>query len=59
MDERGLESLADVPVNGFVNGIAIGPEARFCVAAIAQEPRLGRWDRVPNAKNRFGIIKLR
>jgi ribosomal RNA-processing protein 9 len=36
----------------------MGPGGKFCVAAVGQEPRLGRWDRVPRAKNRFAIIKL-
>lgn len=43
---------------GYINDIAIGPKARFCVAAVGQEPRLGRWDRVPGAKNRVAIVQL-
>jgi len=58
-DERGLVLLQKIPVHGYVNDIAIGPEGKFCVAAIGQEPRLGRWDRVPRAKNRFAIIQLK
>ena len=46
-------------MDGFINDVAIGPRARFCVAAVGQEPRLGRWDRVSSAKNRFAIIPLR
>ena len=56
---RGLEALNRIPLSGFVNGIAVGPKARFCVVASGQEPRLGRWDRIPRAKNRFGIVRLR
>jgi len=59
MEERGIESLSRVPLHGFINDIAVGPKARFCVVAVGQEPRLGRWDRVPRAKNRFGIVQLR
>lgn len=58
-DERGIESLSQVPLHGFINDIAVGPKARFCVVAVGQEPRLGRWDRVSRAKNRFGIVQLR
>ncbi len=36
----------------------MGPGGKFAVAAIGQEPRMGRWDRVPRAKNRFAIIQL-
>mmetsp|Transcript_4464 Transcript_4464/g.5785 ORF Transcript_4464/g.5785 Transcript_4464/m.5785 type:complete len:116 (+) Transcript_4464:2-349(+) len=59
LDERGIEPLSKIPVFGYINGLAIGPKARFCVTAIGQEHRLGRWDRVSRAKNRFGIIMLR
>ena len=58
-EERGIESLSQLPLHGFINDIAIGPKARFCVVAVGQEPRLGRWERVSKAKNRFGIIQLR
>lgn len=57
--ERGIEALSQIPLHGFVNDIAVGPKARFCVVAVGQEPRLGRWDRVARAKNRFGIVQLR
>jgi hypothetical protein len=59
LDSRGLEPLNQIPLLGFVNGIAIGPKARFCVVAVGQEPRLGRWNRIAKAKNRFGIVRLR
>lgn len=62
-DERefgksGIKPLDVIPIHGFINGIAMGPGGKFCVAAIGQEPRMGRWDRVPRAKNRFAIIHL-
>lgn len=58
LDDRGLEALQKIPVHGYINDICIGPKGRFCVAAIGQEPTLGRWDRVKRAKNRFAIIQL-
>lgn len=58
-DERGLEPLGRIPLHGFINDIALGPRARFCVATIGQEPRLGRWERVAKAKNRFAIVRMR
>jgi len=57
-NEAGISPLESVPIHGHINSIAMGPEGKFCVAAVGQEPRLGRWDRVPRAKNRFAIIKL-
>ena len=59
LDSRGFEAINKIPLLGYVNGIAIGPRARFCVVASGQEPRLGRWNRVAKAKNRFGIVRLR
>ncbi len=58
-DNRGISVIGKIPVHGYINDIAIGPKGRFCVAAVGQEPRLGRWDRIPSAKNRFAIIPLR
>uniref|UniRef100_A0A7S3V791 Anaphase-promoting complex subunit 4 WD40 domain-containing protein n=1 Tax=Chaetoceros debilis TaxID=122233 RepID=A0A7S3V791_9STRA len=55
---RKLDSIGKIPLIGYINDIAIGPKARFCVAAVGQEPRLGRWDRVPGAKNRVAIVQL-
>lgn len=59
LKDRGIEPIGQIPVHGYINDVAIGPKARFCVVAVGQEPALGRWDRVAKAKNRFGIIQLR
>jgi ribosomal RNA-processing protein 9 len=59
LDSRGMEPLDSIPLHGYVNSVAVGPKARFCVVAVGQEPRLGRWNRIPGAKNRFGIVRLR
>lgn len=56
--QQGLESVFAAPLHGFVNGICLARKAQFCVAAVGQEHRLGRWTRVPRAKNRLVIIKL-
>ena len=54
-----MEELKSIPLSGYLNGIAVGPKARFCVAACGQEPKLGRWHRVPKAKNRLAIVQMR
>ena len=59
LDSRGMEAMDKIPVTGHINGIAVGPRARFCVVAVGQEPKMGRWNRVAGARNRFGIIRLR
>lgn len=58
-ESRGLEQIQKIPLNGYINDIAVGPKANFCVAAVGQEPRFGRWDRIARAKNRLAIIQLR
>lgn len=57
--DTGITPLDSIPVHGHINSIAMGPEGKFCIAAVGQEPRLGRWDRVPRAKNRVAIIRLK
>lgn len=47
-----------IPVKGFVNGIAIARSARFVVAAVGQEPRMGRWLSVAGARNGVVLSKL-
>lgn len=59
LDSRSLDPLGEIPLEGYINGIAVGPKARFCVVAVGQEPKFGRWNRVAKAKNRFGIVSLR
>jgi ribosomal RNA-processing protein 9 len=56
--ERGLSPLAEVPVNGHINSIVFGPKAKFCVLAVGQEHRLGRWNRIKKAQNRVVVVKL-
>ncbi|KAL2927457.1 hypothetical protein RDABS01_019788 [Bienertia sinuspersici] len=50
-DNRGIEPLFDVPLEGYVNSMAIAKSGRFLVAGVGQEPRLGRWDRISAARN--------
>ena len=57
--ERGLSPLdAKIPLDGYINSIAMGPKVRFAVVAKGQEHRLGRWNPVKRAKNRLAIVKL-
>ena len=46
-----LEPFAVLPQLGFVNGLAAPRDAAFLAAAVAKEPRLGRWEKVAKAKN--------
>jgi ribosomal RNA-processing protein 9 len=59
LNDRGLDPLCQIPLNGYINGIAFGPKARFCAVALGQEHKFGRYARVQGAKNRFGIVQLK
>lgn len=59
LQERGIKPIGEISIDGYINDIAVGPRAKFCLVAVGQEPSLGRWNRVAKAKNRFGIVKLR
>jgi ribosomal RNA-processing protein 9 len=58
LNERGLDPLCNIPMEGHINGIAFGPKAKFCVVAVGQEHKFGRYGSVKGAKNRFGIVQL-
>lgn len=47
---KTLEKVAQIPAVGFVNALAIASSGRFVLAGVGQEPRLGRWGRVQNAR---------
>uniref|UniRef100_A0A0A9Z2T8 U3 small nucleolar RNA-interacting protein 2 n=1 Tax=Lygus hesperus TaxID=30085 RepID=A0A0A9Z2T8_LYGHE len=52
LDTCSLSQIFSVPVVGFCNGICIDSVAgAFAVVAVGQEHRLGRWERISNAKN--------
>ena len=56
--ESGIKPLDAIPIHGFTNSNAMDPGGKFCVVDVGQEPRMGHWDRVLRAKNRFAIIRL-
>jgi ribosomal RNA-processing protein 9 len=47
----GLRHIGSVPARGYVNGLALARSGRFVMAALGQEPRLGRWGRAQGARN--------
>ncbi|KAG6552195.1 hypothetical protein Mapa_006043 [Marchantia paleacea] len=52
---RSLKPIYSVPVKGFVNALAFAHSGRFLLAGVGQEPRLGRWGRIPGVRN--GIMQ--
>mmetsp|Transcript_41402 Transcript_41402/g.134748 ORF Transcript_41402/g.134748 Transcript_41402/m.134748 type:complete len:628 (+) Transcript_41402:695-2578(+) len=55
---RSLSPIHSVPLTGFVNGIALARSGKFVAAAVGQEHRLGRWFRLPEARNSLAIVPL-
>jgi len=55
---RALTSVGSIPLRGFVNSLAIARSARFVVAGVGQEPRMGRWLRDAAAQNGVFIRRL-
>ena len=55
---NNLSLAGALPVRGFVNGLRVARSARFLVAGVGQEPRLGRWARDSKARNGIAIIQL-
>ena len=55
---RSLTPVMSAPLVGFVNGLAVAPSGRFVVAAVGQEHRLGRWFRIPEARNSLAVVPL-
>lgn len=45
-------------MEGFVNGLAVSSTGKFCVAAVGQEHRLGRWEHHKKARNEVCVVPL-
>ncbi|GFP78813.1 U3 small nucleolar RNA-interacting protein 2 [Phtheirospermum japonicum] len=50
-ESKGLRPLFELSLDGFVNSLAFAKSGKFLIAGVGQEPRLGRWGRVADAKN--------
>ena len=53
-----LEVIGGLPLRGCVNGIAWSRKGTMLVAAVGQEPRMGRWLRDARAKNGIAVFRL-
>ncbi|XP_010923673.1 U3 snoRNP-associated protein-like EMB2271 [Elaeis guineensis] len=58
-DNKGIRPLFSYPLVGFINSLAFAKSGRFLLAGVGQEPRLGRWGRVPAARNGVAIHSIR
>lgn len=50
--------VGSVPLEGFVNGLAVSSAGKFFVAAVGQEHRLGRWEHHTKARNEVCVVPL-
>nr|AMP82913.1 U3 snoRNP-associated protein-like YAOH [Catalpa bungei] len=57
-ESKGIRPLFELPLVGFVNSLAFAKSGKFLIAGAGQEPRLGRWGRVPAAKNGVALHLL-
>jgi ribosomal RNA-processing protein 9 len=47
-----------IPVPGIINCLQFSKSGKYLIAGIGQEPRMGRWVRIPEARNGTAIIQL-
>ena len=57
--DEELSLHSELAVAGYVNGLAFSKNASYLVAAVGQEPRLGRWGREKGSKNSLFIQRLK
>ncbi|CAL7936460.1 unnamed protein product [Xylocopa violacea] len=55
---RSLNPLFEIQLTGFINALWFTPDGTELIAGVGQEHRLGRWWRIPEAKNSIVIIPL-
>ncbi|KAJ4702989.1 Guanine nucleotide-binding protein, beta subunit [Melia azedarach] len=58
-ETKDIRPLYDLPLVGFVNSLAFANSGRFLIAGVGQEPRLGRWGRLPAARNGVSVHPLK
>ncbi|RLN92998.1 hypothetical protein BBJ28_00016427 [Nothophytophthora sp. Chile5] len=58
LHERSLTPVATIPLEGYVNALCFDLKARFLLAGVGQEHRLGRWEKFKKVKNGIAIIAL-
>lgn len=54
-----LVAKGALPQRGFINGLSLARSGRFVMAAVGQEPRMGRWARDGGARNGVALHMLR
>ncbi|KAJ3615500.1 hypothetical protein Zmor_016368 [Zophobas morio] len=55
---KTLSSISDLPCVGYVNSLQFSASGTILVASVAQEHRLGRWEKLKNVKNCVKVFYL-
>ncbi|XP_015609641.1 U3 small nucleolar RNA-interacting protein 2 isoform X2 [Cephus cinctus] len=55
---RALNPLFEIKLTGFINALAFTPDGHHLIVGVGQEHKLGRWWRIPEAKNSIVVIPL-
>uniref|UniRef100_A0A1Q3EWR6 Putative u3 snornp-associated protein n=1 Tax=Culex tarsalis TaxID=7177 RepID=A0A1Q3EWR6_CULTA len=55
---KSIKPLMEIPVEGFVNGLAFSSDGKRLFVCVGQEHRLGRWWTLKQAKNRTIVVPL-
>ena len=55
---RELVPVQRIPVVGVVNSLEFSSTGKYLICGVGQEHRLGRWQRIPEAKNSVLVIPL-
>ncbi|KAG8230494.1 hypothetical protein J437_LFUL013536 [Ladona fulva] len=58
VSSKCLTKVLEIPVAGFANAIQFTRNGDFLLVGVGQEHRLGRWSRLPEAKNGIFLIPL-
>ncbi|KAG9147598.1 hypothetical protein Leryth_007392 [Lithospermum erythrorhizon] len=58
-ESKGINPLFELPLVGFVNSLVFAKSGKFLIAGVGQEPRLGRWGKIPKARNGISIHTLK
>lgn len=56
--EKPLSKIKEIPIKGHINGLKFASDARFIVAAVGNEHRLGRWEPDKSGKNGIQVVQL-
>ena len=55
---RDISECGHIPIHGYINAVAVGPNAKFALLAVGNEHRMGRWTPIAKAKNRLAFVHL-